>query len=152
MMLSEEPLVTQCNLVLFVWFGFTRLHIYFFLTWRFFCLFSDTPRRWVLLHILVWMFGINGIIFIFLSHGHYSIDVIVAFVITSRLFLYHHFIADNIHLFKISKGLLLKWFPLLYSMESNSQGLVPNEYEWPFPSLKRIKRFLRGKSLSIYDI
>jgi len=118
----------------------------------FFLLFSDTPRRWVILHILVWMFGITGIAFIFLSHGHYSIDVIVAFVIASRLFLYHHYIANNINLFKNSKGLLMKWFPLLYSMESNCQGVVPNEYEWPFPSLKRIKRFLKGKSLSIYDI
>ena len=112
--------------------------------------FAVSPKRWVLLHIFVWILGLTGIAFIFLSHGHYSIDIIIAFFIASRMFAGHHAIADNINLMRRNRGLLKKWFPIMYAMEYNCQGIVPNEFEWPFPTRKRIKRFFMGKRIAHY--
>ncbi|VDI16305.1 Hypothetical predicted protein [Mytilus galloprovincialis] len=111
-----------------------------------------TPQRWYFFHIFIWILGLTGISFIFLSHGHYSIDVIVAFFIASKMFVTHHVIGDNMSLMKRRHGLLRKWFPIVYISEHNSQGIIPNEYEWPFPSLTRIKRIFRGKSLTEYIV
>lgn len=117
-----------------------------------FFIFSDTPQRWYFFHIFIWILGLTGISFIFLSHGHYSIDVIVAFFIASKMFVTHHVIGDNMSLMKRRHGLLRKWFPIVNISEHNSQGIIPNEYEWPFPSLTRIKRIFRGKSLTEYIV
>jgi hypothetical protein len=46
-----------------------------------------TPRHIYYLHTLSWMMNMFGIFFILAAHEHYSIDVFVAFYISSRLFL-----------------------------------------------------------------
>lgn len=104
----------------------------------------------MLLHITVWLLGLTGIAFIFLSHGHYSIDIIIAFFIVSRMFFSYHVIADNMDLIKRRRGLMRTRFPSMYLVENNNQGIVPNEYEWPFPTWKKIKRYFRGKSITDY--
>lgn len=90
-----------------------------------------TPKRWILVHTLVWIVGLFGIFFILAGHGHYTLDVIVAFYITSRLFQYHHILANNKTLMTRDQSRLKKWFPVFYFFESNCDGIVPNEYEWP---------------------
>jgi hypothetical protein len=72
-----------------------------------------------------------GIFFILAAHEHYSIDVFVAFYITSRLFLYYHTLANNQALMQRDSNRTRIWFPLFSFFESSVDGIVPNEYETP---------------------
>ncbi|CAD1474989.1 unnamed protein product [Heterotrigona itama] len=65
------------------------------------------------------------------AHEHYSIDVFVAFYITSRLFLYYHTLANNQALMQRDSNRTRIWFPLFSFFESSVDGIVPNEYESP---------------------
>ena len=54
-----------------------------------------TSRRIYFLHTFTWVLSCFGVFFILAAHEHYSIDVFVAFYITSRLFLYYHTLVNN---------------------------------------------------------
>ena len=56
---------------------------------------ADTPRRIYFLHTFTWLLNVFGVFFILSAHEHYSIDVFIAFYITSRLFMYYHTLANN---------------------------------------------------------
>jgi hypothetical protein len=83
------------------------------------------------LHTTVWIFNVFGLFFILGAHEHYSIDVFVAFYITSRLFLYYHSLANNKVLFQRDHKRVKIWFPLFSYFESNIHSIVPNEYQCP---------------------
>ena len=61
----------------------------------FFIVSEYTPSRWYPLHTATWVANLFGIFFILAAHEHYSIDVFVAFYISSRLFLYYHSLANT---------------------------------------------------------
>ncbi|XP_008548691.1 ceramide phosphoethanolamine synthase isoform X1 [Microplitis demolitor] len=90
-----------------------------------------TPRKFYFLHTFTWMLNMFGIFFILAAHEHYSIDVFVAFYITSRLFLYYHTLANNQALMQRDSIRTRVWFPLFSFFESSVDGIVPNEYESP---------------------
>ncbi|CAB4000429.1 Sphingomyelin synthase-related 1, partial, partial [Paramuricea clavata] len=92
-----------------------------------------TPRRWSFLHTICWLLNIFGIFFILAAHEHYSIDVFIAFYISSRIFLYYHALANAQSLDNRAKLRTRIWFPLFWFFESNCKfkGRIPNEYEWP---------------------
>ncbi|XP_033330726.1 sphingomyelin synthase related isoform X2 [Megalopta genalis] len=90
-----------------------------------------TPAQLYFLHTFTWMLNMFGIFFILAAHEHYSIDVFVAFYITSRLFLYYHTLANNQALMQRDSNRTRIWFPLFSFFESSVDGIVPNEYESP---------------------
>ncbi|XP_072293190.1 sphingomyelin synthase-related protein 1-like [Eucyclogobius newberryi] len=89
-----------------------------------------TPRTWNLIHTISWVLNLFGIFFILAAHEHYSIDVFIAFYITTRLFLYYHTLA-NTRAFQHSRRARI-WFPMFSFFECNVNGPVPNQYHWPF--------------------
>lgn len=100
---------------------------------------ADTPRKMYLLHTATWVMNIFAIFFILAAHEHYSIDVFIAFYISSRLFLYYHSLANNRVLRQYDSKRTRVWFPLFSFFESKVDGIVPNEYEWPLPWPKALK-------------
>ncbi|XP_072050859.1 sphingomyelin synthase-related protein 1-like [Amphiura filiformis] len=97
-----------------------------------------SPRKFYLVHTLTWVLNLFGIFFILAGHEHYSIDVIIAFYITSRMFLYYHTLANNRALSQEDKRTSV-WFPMFSYFEANVDGIVPNVYEWPcrYPAFLR---------------
>ncbi|XP_040905364.1 sphingomyelin synthase-related protein 1-like isoform X2 [Toxotes jaculatrix] len=89
-----------------------------------------TPRGWNLIHTISWVLNLFGIFFILAAHEHYSIDVFIAFYITTRLFLYYHTLA-NTRAYQQSRRARI-WFPMFSFFECNVNGPVPNQYHWPF--------------------
>lgn len=107
----------------------------------FFFFFSlDTPRSWNFLHTLSWVLNLFGIFFILAAHEHYSIDVFIAFYITTRLFLYYHTLA-NTRAYHQSRRARI-WFPMFSFFECNVNGTVPNEYCWPFAKPTVMKKLI----------
>ncbi|KAL5018907.1 hypothetical protein ScPMuIL_004629 [Solemya velum] len=105
-----------------------------------------TSRRQIyFLHTFTWVLNVFGIFFILAAHEHYSIDVFIAFYITSRLFLYYHTLANNRSLMLRDKKRTQVWFPLFSFFESKCDSIVPNEYEWPFRYPKSFIKFFEGK-------
>lgn len=113
---------------------------------------SDTPRHLYFVHTFTWLLNMFGIFFILSAHEHYSIDVFVAFYITSRLFLYYHTLANNQALMQRDSNRTRIWFPLFSFFESSVDGIVPNEYESPLIPLRKLFMWLRerlGKLVSL---
>lgn len=95
-------------------------------------LFVDTPRRWYYLHTFCWLLNAFGIFFILAAHEHYSIDVLISFYISSRLFLYYHTLASTIQFRTSDEKRRRIWFPMFWFFEYGCRLVIPNEFEWPF--------------------
>ncbi|CAB4056061.1 SGMS [Lepeophtheirus salmonis] len=102
-----------------------------------------TDRRWYLFHYLVWLLAVTAIVMLMLARGHYSIDVIIAYYITTRLFWLYHSIAYFDSLKRSSQALgpdrsfnrfeKIWWWRLLSYFERNvHSGPLPNIYSLPF--------------------
>ncbi|KAH7720734.1 Sphingomyelin synthase-related 1 [Aphelenchoides avenae] len=91
-----------------------------------------TPESWYGFHTTTWVLNFFGIFFILAAHEHYSIDVFVAFYISSRMFLYYHTYAYNHTNLTTTDSRMRVWFPLGWFFEAGGIGRVENEYEFPF--------------------
>jgi len=116
-----------------------------------------TPDSWHFLHTATWVMNLFGVFFILAAHEHYSIDVFVAFYISSRMFLYYHSLAHNAIAITRSDARTRIWFPLFWFFESGGQvGRVANEYEIPVPSLSSLSFWISGggpsRTISIDEV
>lgn len=73
------------------------------------CSFADSPRRLWWYHWLCWALSMVGMFCILLAHDHYTVDVVVAYYITTRLFWWYHTMANQ----QVSSS--TPWVLLLYS-------------------------------------
>lgn len=48
------------------------------------------------------MVSIVGVLMVLIAHGHYTIDVLIAYYVTTRLFWTYHTLANNSLLLKVS--------------------------------------------------
>eukprot|EP00096_Caligus_rogercresseyi_P000231 TRINITY_DN10610_c0_g1_i1.p1 TRINITY_DN10610_c0_g1~~TRINITY_DN10610_c0_g1_i1.p1 ORF type:complete len:441 (-),score=112.76 TRINITY_DN10610_c0_g1_i1:228-1550(-) len=110
-----------------------------------------TSTKIYFLHTFTWICNVFGVFFILAAHEHYSIDVFIAFYISSRLFMYYHTLGNS-----RSEGSSKKmekdenrtwfWFPLFSYFEEGVHGQIPNEFEWPL-TLEEIGVWLETLSL-----
>ncbi|KAJ8383006.1 hypothetical protein SKAU_G00037840 [Synaphobranchus kaupii] len=94
-----------------------------------------SPRSFWWYHLLCWLLSIVGVVCILVAHDHYSVDVVVAYFITSRLFCWYHTMA-NVQELKTSPHNYLKntwWSPVFNFFERNVQAPVPCTFCWPIP-------------------
>jgi hypothetical protein len=102
-----------------------------------------TPKSWRGLHIMSWSMSLFGMFFVLAAHEHYSLDVFLAFYISSRLFSYYHHNANIIHAIDVNKeqhGPPFIYLPLFSYLEENMVGKLPNEYEWPWTPFFKKRR------------
>lgn len=96
-----------------------------------------SPRRswWYSWYLWIcWLLSAVGIICILIAHEHYSVDVLVAYYITTRLFWWYHTMA-NIPTLKTpsqtNQFSQVWWFQLFLFLEKNVHSSVPCSYVWP---------------------
>merc|ERR1712110_781355 len=90
-----------------------------------------------------------GVIFLLLARGHYTIDVLLAYYVSSRLWWVYHTLAHNDTLKKAGPHNLLAnlcWWPVFRFFETKTSGPLPNRFSLPLP--RRLKRWLKSKLCS----
>lgn len=63
---------------------------------------TDLQKRFYVLHWIAWINAFVGVLMVLVAHGHYTIDVLIAYYITTRLFWVYHTLANNCFLLKVS--------------------------------------------------
>ncbi|CAI5448747.1 unnamed protein product [Caenorhabditis angaria] len=94
-----------------------------------------SPRRWWFLHISWWILAAVGVVFLVISHGHYTIDVILSYFICTRVFWIYHTMAAHPTLRSSLHNHHRKefWFGAFKWLESDIQRPVPRRFDIPFP-------------------
>lgn len=94
--------------------------------------YSPNKKIWLWLRCASWCMSLIGVLMVLLSHSHYTVDVIVGYFVTTRLFWMYHTCANNQFLKKRSQYNYLSrewWFFVFQYFECNVKGpLQPLEY------------------------
>ncbi|XP_068183083.1 phosphatidylcholine:ceramide cholinephosphotransferase 1 [Antennarius striatus] len=112
----------------------------------------SSKRLW-LYHWCCWILSAIGVVCILLAHDHYTVDVVVAYFITTRLFWWYHTMANQQLLKETSQSNPFSrvwWYRLFQYFEENVNGWVPRNYQLPF-SLRTLQ-WNRGVKYSKLDI
>ncbi|XP_028324397.1 phosphatidylcholine:ceramide cholinephosphotransferase 1 [Gouania willdenowi] len=112
-----------------------------------------SPRRFWWYHWFCWTLSAVGIFCILLAHDHYTVDVVVAYFITTRLFWWYHTMANQRTLKEASLSNPFSrvwWYRMFQYFEENVSGTVPRNYQVPF-SLRALQ-WSRSVKYSRLDI
>lgn len=101
-----------------------------------------SPRRWVLLHYASMAIGIAGVVTLLIARGHYSIDVVIAYWITTRIWWIFHTLANNPNLKEVNgfgrnENNYLKnlwWWYIFRYFECNVPICLPRRFNCPVPN------------------
>lgn len=102
-----------------------------------------SPKRFLLLHWASYIISILGVIFLLLGRGHYSIDVLIAYFITTRLWWTYHTLAHTAALKTQGEHNSLDnlcWWHVFRWFEDKVPGPLPNRYSIPLP--RRVKKVI----------
>ena len=106
---------------------------------HFYCI-LDSPRTrkfHLLFHLTSLMIAVTGVVLLLLSRGHYSIDCLLAYWVTSRVWWTYHTLANNNNLQEQGGHNHLDniwWWWLLRWAEANVPGQLPRRYSLPAPA------------------
>ena len=99
---------------------------------------TDSPSRYVVLHWLSWLISLTGICGLVVARGHYSIDVVLAYFVTSRLWWIYHAMATTEKLkYRSQDNFLARawWYWIFYYFEKNVPCTLPRRYAISTPSV-----------------
>ncbi|XP_054260898.1 phosphatidylcholine:ceramide cholinephosphotransferase 2-like isoform X2 [Macrosteles quadrilineatus] len=99
-----------------------------------------SPKRLWPLHWASFVASFVGVIFVLVARGHYTVDVIIAYWVTTRIFWIYHTLANHASLKNRSPNNLLSrawWFRIFQYFEGNVGGPLPRVHDWPLPWPRR---------------
>ncbi|XP_063757174.1 phosphatidylcholine:ceramide cholinephosphotransferase 2 [Eleginops maclovinus] len=84
--------------------------------------------RWI-----CWCLSASGVLCILIGHEHYSIDVVVGYIATTRTFWWYHTMANTHALRQAPNNFLSRtwWNPAFNFLERNVRTPVPVVFSWP---------------------
>ncbi|XP_061768976.1 phosphatidylcholine:ceramide cholinephosphotransferase 2-like [Nerophis ophidion] len=84
-------------------------------------------------HWICWLLSASGVLCILVGHEHYSIDVLVGYFVTTRVFWWYHTMANTHALRRVPNNFLSRtwWNPVFNFLERNVQTTVPVVFSWP---------------------
>jgi len=103
-----------------------------------------SPRRFFMLHWMSFFTSVIGIVMLLMARGHYSIDCLIAYYITTRMWYIYHTMAHNNTLKSRGQHNFLDgmwWWLIFRFFERNITAPLPHRYSFPLP--RPIKRLLR---------
>ncbi|XP_032835970.1 phosphatidylcholine:ceramide cholinephosphotransferase 1-like [Petromyzon marinus] len=112
------------------------------------CLFAQeySPRRWLWYRVLCFLLAASGIVAILAAHDHYSIDVLAAYYVTTRLHYTYHSMASTTDLKSRGSGNWFRklwWFRIFLILEGNVSTSVPLRFSLPMLNAGRRGRYTR---------
>nr|XP_032834067.1 phosphatidylcholine:ceramide cholinephosphotransferase 1-like [Petromyzon marinus]XP_032834068.1 phosphatidylcholine:ceramide cholinephosphotransferase 1-like [Petromyzon marinus] len=112
------------------------------------CLFAQeySPRRWFWYRVLCFLLAVSGVAAILAAHDHYSIDVLAAYYVTTRLHYTYHGMATTADLKSRESGNWFRklwWFRIFLLLEGNVPTSVPLRFSLPMLSAGRDERYSR---------
>jgi len=105
-----------------------------------------SPRSFKLLHWASFIVSLCGVIFLLIARGHYTIDVILAYFVTTRIWWIYHTLAHNTSLRTRGDHNLIAnecWWYAFRWFEGKTSGPLPRKFNLPLPKI--IKRFFVRK-------
>lgn len=114
-----------------------------------------SPRRFFLLHWISFFTSVGGIVMLLIARGHYSIDCLIGYYITTRMWYIYHTMANTSSLKQRGRHNFLDqmwWWLIFRFFEKNIPGPLPRRYSFPLPSpakrcLRRLFRNWRDRRL-----